>query len=179
MKLYSIKKVKLFVNTLYKIENCLIALLIIALGLTLLDETGLVEMKSVWVKLFVSYGLLGLPVVLLLYKVAFIWVKPYRWWPLILAIVLFAFLLIGAYFPILFLRHSVWKTQTLIHQHTTFSFYRTEFQMKDLGALGYNSRTVKVLYITPWFMITDDDIDVNDHWKRLDKDVNELGLKGG
>jgi len=52
--------------------------------------------------------------------------------------------------------------------------------MQDVGALGYNNRTVEVFYLTPFFMITSEvpsDIDKRVEWVKVDKDVNELGLK--
>lgn len=52
--------------------------------------------------------------------------------------------------------------------------------MQDIGALGYNERTVEVFYLTPLFMITSEvpsDIDMRVEWIKVDKDVNELGLK--
>ncbi|MBR9855734.1 MAG: hypothetical protein GYB37_14335 [Algicola sp.] len=55
-----------------------------------------------------------------------------------------------------------------------------EFQMQDVGASGYNRRTVKVTYLTNFFMIIDPvekDIDKHSEWIKIDKEINELGLK--
>jgi hypothetical protein len=52
--------------------------------------------------------------------------------------------------------------------------------MQDVGAFGYNKRTVKVLYLSPLFMITSpvpDDIEKNKDWKEVNEEVNELNLK--
>ena len=52
--------------------------------------------------------------------------------------------------------------------------------MQDVGALGYNRRTVEVFYLTPFFMTASavpNDIDKKVEWVKVDKDVNELGLK--
>ncbi len=52
--------------------------------------------------------------------------------------------------------------------------------MQDVGALGYNKRTVEVFYLTPLFMITSEvptDIDKRVEWVKVDKDLNELELK--
>jgi len=52
--------------------------------------------------------------------------------------------------------------------------------MQDVGALGYNKRTVEVFYLTPYFIITNQvpsDIDKRVEWVKVDKDVNELELK--
>ncbi|MBU1719094.1 MAG: hypothetical protein KKA07_08465 [Bacteroidetes bacterium] len=52
--------------------------------------------------------------------------------------------------------------------------------MQDIGAFGYNKRTVEVIYQTDLFMIVspvETDIDERVEWLKIDKDVNELGLK--
>lgn len=52
--------------------------------------------------------------------------------------------------------------------------------MQDVGASGYNKRTVEVIYLTPFFIITNEvssDIDKRVEWIKVDKEINELGLK--
>ena len=52
--------------------------------------------------------------------------------------------------------------------------------MQDVGALGYNRRTVEVLYLTSLFTITSEvpqDIESKVEWVKVHRDVNELGLK--
>lgn len=52
--------------------------------------------------------------------------------------------------------------------------------MQDIGARGYNKRTVEVIYLTPLFILTSEvpaDIDKRVEWIRVDKDINELELK--
>jgi len=75
---------------------------------------------------------------------------------------------------------GAWQTQTVEYQNRHLSFNRVEFQMQDIGTLGYHRRTVQVLYLTPLFMITSSvpqDIDKDSDWIKVDKEVNELGLK--
>ena len=75
---------------------------------------------------------------------------------------------------------GAWRTQTILYQNGHLSFKTVEFQMQDVGALGYNRREVEVFYLTPLFMITNkipDDIDKRVEWIKVDKDVNELELK--
>lgn len=67
-----------------------------------------------------------------------------------------------------------------MYQNGHLSFKTVEFQMQDIGALGYNKRTVEVIYLTPLFMLTSEvpcDIDKRDEWIKVDKDINELNLK--
>jgi hypothetical protein len=75
---------------------------------------------------------------------------------------------------------GAWRTQTILYQNGHLSFKTIEFQMQDVGAFGYNDRTVEVFYLTPLFMITSkmpNDIERRGEWVKVDKDVNELGLK--
>lgn len=75
---------------------------------------------------------------------------------------------------------GAWRTQTILYQNGHLSFKTVEFQMQDVGALGYNKRTVEVFYLTPFFMITSEvpnDIDKRVEWVKVDKEINELGLK--
>ena len=78
------------------------------------------------------------------------------------------------------LSSGAWRTQTILYQNGHLSLKTVEFQMQDFGALGYNKRTVEVFYLTPFFMTTSEvlnDIDKRVEWVKVDKDVNELGLK--
>lgn len=75
---------------------------------------------------------------------------------------------------------GAWRTQTILYENGHLRFKAVEFQMQDVGALGYNKRTVEVFYLTPFFMITSEvpnDIDKRVEWIKVDKEVNELGLK--
>jgi hypothetical protein len=74
---------------------------------------------------------------------------------------------------------SSWNTQTILYESKTQSNKRIEFQMQDVGALGYNKRTVEVVYFSPWFMITkqiDPSKILQRDWKKVHKNVNELNF---
>ena len=73
-----------------------------------------------------------------------------------------------------------WKTQKEIYKNEHLNHKKVEFQMQDVGALGYNKRTVEVTYITDLFMIVSpvkNDIDKRVEWVKINKEINELGLK--
>lgn len=73
---------------------------------------------------------------------------------------------------------GAWHTQTILYQNGHLSFKKVEHQMQN--ALGYNQRTVEVLYLTKFFMIVSEvpkDIDRRIEWIKVNKEVNELGLK--
>lgn len=74
---------------------------------------------------------------------------------------------------------SSWNTQTIIYQSKNSINKRIEFQMKDVGAHGYNKRHVKVTYLTTWLMLTeevDPEQDFGTSWQKVNKNVNELGI---
>lgn len=75
-----------------------------------------------------------------------------------------------------------WKTQTVRFQNLHFSNRTIEFQLQDKGAFGYNRRLVerwKLLPFLEWTKeIEDGQIDTV-VWKKVDLDINEMGLKGG
>lgn len=75
---------------------------------------------------------------------------------------------------------GAWRTQTIVYEHGHLFYLTVEFQMQDIGGRGYNRRTVEVFNLTPLFAISTAvpaDIDNKAEWIRVDKDVNELGLK--
>lgn len=155
----------------------------IGYGLTvvlfLLDCLPGFDIKSQDLKSFVYIGLLiGTPFTLI-WNFYFIRTKTKRVigiaFPTILLIMIFV---IGPV-RILFSTGS-WKTQTILYQNGHLGFNTIEFQMQDIGALGYNKRTVEVFYLTPFFMTIQDvpaEIEKRVEWVKVDKDVNEHGLK--
>lgn len=80
-----------------------------------------------------------------------------------------------------------WKTQTILYQSRHSANRVIVFQMQDVGALGYNKRTVDKTELIPgvsWFnkvYATPLDIPQNSmdslDWRKVDIDQNELGLK--
>lgn len=75
---------------------------------------------------------------------------------------------------------GAWQTQTILYKHEQLIVKTIEYQMQDVGALGYNQRTVEATYITPLFIITEEcDLTkkIRAPWVKIDKEVNELGIK--
>jgi len=81
-----------------------------------------------------------------------------------------------------FTQNDNWKTQVILYQNLHLATRTVEFQMQDLGAFGYRKRTVERIKIIPFFdwikEVRTSQLDKLT-WKRLNQDVNELGLKGG
>jgi len=147
--------------------------------LFLLDIFSNFDIKSQGLKTFVFYGtLIGTPLTLCL-NYFFIKTKSIRIVGTAIPTIVLTFILVIGPMKILFSK-GAWRTQTILYQNGHLSFKTVEFQMQDVGALGFNKRTVEVLYLTPFFIITSEvpnDIETRVEWVKVDKDVNELGLK--
>lgn len=147
--------------------------------LFLLDGLTNFEIKSQFIKSFVYLGLLiGTPIVLI-WNAIFFKSRRKKTFGLSLPILILILILIIGPFKILF-SSGAWRTQTILYQNGHLGFKKVEFQMQDIGARGYNKRTIEVLYLTRFFMIVSpvpQDIDKRVEWIKVDKDVNELELK--
>ncbi|MCB9360641.1 MAG: hypothetical protein H6587_03310 [Flavobacteriales bacterium] len=75
-----------------------------------------------------------------------------------------------------------WKTQTVYYQNNNFTNRTIEFQMQDIGAFGYNRRTIDKFKLLPFLEWTKE-IELKEvdtlNWKKVDIYKNELKLKGG
>jgi hypothetical protein len=159
-----------------KILNIIYGLTIV---LFLFDSLTSFDIKSQDLKTFVYIGLLiGTPLTLIWNAVT---IKPRNRkiiWTILPTAILIFILIVG---PMkLYFSTGAWRTQTILYQNGHLTFKTIEFQMQDVGAFGYNKRTVEVFYLTPLFMITSEfptDIDKRIEWVKVDKDVNELGIK--
>lgn len=161
------------ITKILNIVYCLTVILFLLDGLTSFD------IKSQAIKSFVYFGLLiGAPLILVL-NLLVIKTKTKRFIGTASPAVILTLILIIGPGEILF-STGVWHTQTILYQHGHLSSKTVEFQMQDIGAFGYNERTVEVMYLTPLFMITSEvpkNINQRGEWLKVDKDVNELRLK--
>jgi hypothetical protein len=94
--------------------------------------------------------------------------------------VLVAFLgslmLIGSYeFLPSFGSGSGWQTQDILYKQKENSKNIIAFQMNDLGAFGYDYRTVKILQITPLFKLVSElkKVEVNNEWEEVNLKQSE------
>jgi hypothetical protein len=151
----------------------------LTVALFLLDSLTSFDIKSQGLKTFIYIGLLiGTPLTLV-WNLLVIKTKSKRIIGTIFPTIILTLIIVVGPMKFLF-STGAWQTQTILYQNGHLSFNTVEFQMQDIGALGYNKRIVEVFYLTPFFMITSDvpnDIDKRVEWVKVDKDVNELGLK--
>ena len=147
--------------------------------LFLLDSFTSFDVKSQALKIFICFGILiGTPLTLI-WNLVVIKTKSKRIASTVFpSIILILVIFIGP-LKILF-SSGAWQTQTVLYQNGHLPFKTVEFQMQDVGAMGYNKRTVEVLYLTNLFIITSEvpkDIDQRVEWVKVNKEINELGIK--
>ncbi|RYC52738.1 hypothetical protein DN53_00540 [Flagellimonas olearia] len=137
------------------------------------------EIKSQAIKSFAYFGIMALSPLTLLWNLwAFRTRKGRTIGSTLPTLALVGILIIG---PLnIVYSSSAWKTQKVLYQNGHLDFKKVEFQVQDVGALGYNKRTVEVTYLTSLFMMVSPmakDIDNRVEWIKVDKEVNELELK--
>lgn len=161
------------------ISTLLNGIFILTILFFVLDGLTSFEIKSQAIKSFTYFGIMILTPLALIWN---LWNFKSRKWKVIGSTIptltLIGILIIGP-LRIVF-SASAWKTQKVIYQNGHLNFKKVEFQMQDVGTFGYNKRTVEVIYLTDLFMIVspvEKDIDDRVEWIKVDKEINELGLK--
>jgi hypothetical protein len=145
----------------------------------LLDISTSFDIKNQGVKSLIYFAvLIGTPLALI-WNLFFVKAKTKRIFGTILLTGMLTLIVVVGPLKIMF-STGAWQTQTILYQHGHLSFRTVEFQLRDVGAFGYNKRTVEVFYLTPLFMITSkvpEDIEKKVEWVKVNKDVNEHPLK--
>lgn len=166
-------KTKKYISTLLN------GLFILTVLLFLFDGLTSFEIKSQAIKSFTYFGLLVLTPMTLVWNLWTLKKRKLRILSSILpTIALIGIMIIGP-MKIMFSSGS-WQTQTVLYRNGYLTFKKVEYQIQDAGALGYNKRTVEVTYLTNFFMIVspvEKDIEEKVEWLKVNKEVNELGLK--
>jgi len=161
------------------ISRVLNVVFILTVVLFMLDNVPSFDIKNQVLKSFTYYGVMILAPLMLVWNLLVLKTRRLKILGSILpAIFTLAFVIVGP-MSIVFWSGS-WKTQTILYQNGHLGFKRVEFQKQDIGALGYNQRTVEVIYLTNLFMIispVDKDVDNLIEWAKVNEEVNELGLK--
>lgn len=121
--------------------------------LFVLDAFRVLEIKNQMLKSGVYLGILIIsPIALVIYLLHFrtnVWGLSRLAFSILICIGL---LIIGPS-KVIF-SSSAWETYEVLYEDTESNRKKVEYQMQDIGALGYNKRTVEVIYLTNLFMIT-------------------------
>ena len=72
-----------------------------------------------------------------------------------------------------------WKTQKVLYENGHLASKTIEFQLQDKGVSGYSRRIVEVTKLTGFLQIIEpvDTSNIELPWIKVDKDINESGLK--
>ncbi len=162
-------------NKLTTIVNLMYTLIAL---LFYLDFFTSFDIKEECFKLFIYYANFILIPLILFCNFKYIKLNYLRVLSLIIPTVSILFILVSSPSKIIFLSSS-WKTQEIIYEHGHLSFKKIEYQIKNKGALGYDKRIVKVIYLTKYFMITkpvNENIDTKVEWIKVNKEINEMKL---
>lgn len=141
------------------------------------DRYTSLEIKSQFLKSAVYSGVFfGIPVVLYLNYINTSR-KAQRIAGSIIPILVAIYLIANNPLAIIF-NSAAWQTDTIKYTCTTNRVI--EFQIQDMGAFGYNKRTVEVYHITPLFMLVNtppQNYKNNPEWTKVNREVNELEIK--
>ncbi|NVK04631.1 MAG: hypothetical protein HWD92_07400 [Flavobacteriia bacterium] len=150
-----------------------------SLALILTHGWAPLEIKSRTLMDVAFWGLLIAPPVALIWNLFYFRTLRKKALSSILPLSVIAFLASIGFMNFLFAMNP-YQTQDILYQHAEHEDVRIEFQMQDVGALGYNRRRVIVEYYTPLFMITHplpDGFEPEQDWIPVNEFVNELGIK--
>lgn len=148
---------------------------VLALLFSMLDFFDFVLIKGVFLKKIIYWGAIIFPMLIVIGN--FRKEKP----QLIVEIIALIFIPV----VLLFSFSGPWQTQAVIFENKSFSNYKIEEQWKNPGAVGrYKIRKSKVFYVSPFFgIIISKKVNLKiipeSNWKKVNKEVNELNLKGG
>lgn len=171
-KMSTIKKILILFNIIYIIIGVLF----------IFDIFTVLEIKGNSLKSFIHLGsLISIPLILIL-NLFLLKSKKWRIWAgsfSVLFIISFSIVIYQRGFLGYLFSTSSWNTQIILYENENSKFQKVEFQMQDIGALGYNNRYVRVTYLTPWFMLTEiinPENKMGEEWIRVDKNSNELEI---
>ncbi|HSZ24708.1 MAG TPA: hypothetical protein VK766_03270 [Cytophagaceae bacterium] len=164
---------------LSKLKIPLNILFIATVLLFTLDNSKDFDIKNQAIKSIVYIGLLiETPLILIYNFFIFKTQKEKAIGTIFPALIVIAILIIG---PLkIYASINAWKTQTILYKNSHSNSKTIEFQMQKSDALGYNMRTVEVMYLTNLFMIIKEvpiDIDKRVEWIKVNQDMNELKIK--
>jgi hypothetical protein len=153
------------------ISRILNGIFILITLLFILDVTTSFEIKSQTVKSFTYFGIMIFTPLILVWNLWHYKTIKRKTIGLILPVTILIGILIIGPTKIAF-SSSAWRTKQVIYEHGHLNFKKVESQTQDLGALGYNNRTVDVIYLTDFFMVTNPvqkDIDKKIEWIKNEK----------
>ncbi len=143
------------------------------------DSLLFVEIKNQVIKNFIYYGILVATPFVLIWNIFSVKPIAKRLVLSLLPVAVLILVLVVGPARIIF-SSAAWQTQEVLYKDRHSSSFRIELQRKDAGALGYKRRTVKVRYITPLFMTTNelkDEILNHNKWIKIDTVLTKIAVR--
>lgn len=147
--------------------------------LFLIDNFSSIEIKAQWLKSFVYFGILLSPIVTLIWNLFVLKGSIQKLVISILPAFVIGLIIIIGPLKISF-SSTVYKTQFVYFEKIDSPNRKLEFQMQDMGAFGYNKREVEATHYFGVFMKIkplNETRNIENEWRKVDIDVNELDLK--
>ena len=144
---------------------------ILIIFLFVLDTVTSFEIKNQAIKSFTYFGIIILTPLILIWNLWYLKKTKRKILSSALPMLTLIVVMILGPMKIIF-SSSSWKTQTVLYQNKKIANKKVEFQTQDIGALGYNKRTVEITYLTYLFMMVssvEKDIDKQVEWKKVTK----------
>lgn len=160
------------------ISYLLNAIIIISFSLLLTDQLTPIDLIDQGLKSFAYMGTMSLCLPAILWNFGVLRSSRYRTVSLLLNSMCLVVIIVLGPLGLIF-SQPVWNTQTILYQDPKNPNHRVEFQMQDIGALGYNRRTVEV-YDFIYGMIIARPIDtkhLDSSWTKVTIVVDQLKLK--
>ncbi len=160
----SSRKISIFLNSFY-------ALILL---LFLHDVFTALEISNQFLKSFVYIGLPHASVILAICNLVLLKSMAARLIGMLLPALVIVILFLNVDLLQLLFATGAWETEVVEYEHLT-SGEAIEYQLQDMGGLGYNNRTVKVTHLTGLFMIVSEvprNIGENPEWVKVNRPVN-------
>jgi hypothetical protein len=144
--------------------------------LFVLDIINVFQTKIAFLKMLIYCGIVILPILLLIMEFRNNQnLIKHIFWSTIPILTIVSMVYLNPY-NLLF-SVEPWRTQTIRFINKDNSNIQVEFQMKDVGALGYAKRDVEVYYLTNYFyIILNDEYHeqkyIGNKWKQVDLNIN-------
>lgn len=139
-------------NIIKYITTFLNSVFLLILLLFVLDNFSAFDIKKQAIKSFTYIGVMIVSPLVLVWNLWYFKSRKRKLTSVIFPIFIIIMILIVGYLEILFSSRS-WQTERVLYQNKYSSSKKIELQLQDVGALGYNKRTVEVNYLTHWFML--------------------------
>lgn len=148
------------------ITQLLNSIFILMFLLFMIDALFILEIKSQVIKTFAYIGIMILAPIIIGWNSWFFTAVKHKIMSILFPLLILILIVLIGPLKIIF-TSSAWTTNKVLYQNKYTPSKKVEFQLQDIGALGYNRRTVEVRYFTPWFMLTSpvqNDIDKHPEW---------------